>query len=59
VVRLDEDFHVEIANEKPCDVAAMRADAVLAMIGLGLKKRDASRVVAETLDEDRPGTWMR
>jgi hypothetical protein len=55
VVRLDENFHVEIADEKPSDLAAMRADAVLAMIGLGLKKREATRVVAEAIAEDRPG----
>jgi hypothetical protein len=36
VVRVGERFHVETADEEPGDLAAMRADAVLALTGLGL-----------------------
>ncbi len=54
VVRLDDNFHVESSDEKSRKVAAMQTDAVLALTGLGFKKRDASCAVAAALEKDEP-----
>jgi hypothetical protein len=54
VVRVDENFHVEIPKENPSEVVTIRVDAVVALTGLGFNKKDAARVVAAVIDEESP-----
>jgi hypothetical protein len=54
VIRLDDNFHVENSDEKSSEVTTMQAEAVLALTGLGFKKRDASCAVAAALEKDEP-----
>jgi hypothetical protein len=49
-----ENFHGENADAKASETAQMRADATLALTGLGFTKREATRAVSEALGEDAP-----
>jgi Holliday junction resolvasome RuvABC DNA-binding subunit len=54
VIRLDETFHVENAEQNISEVATFQTDAVLALKTLGVTKELGARAVREALEHDAP-----